>query len=64
MLKMSRPSLKAVSIEMLKWKDVFAFCSNILHAHRTNAFGGKPALWNFLKDVATNINQGIRVGGA
>ena len=56
MLKMSKLSLKGVSMEMQKRKDVFAFCSNILHAHRTNAFGGKPALWDFLKDVATNIN--------
>ena len=56
MLKMSRPSLKAVSMEMVKHKDVFAFCSNILHTHQTNAFRGKPILWDFLKDVVANIN--------
>ena len=44
MLKMSRPSLKAISMEILQHKDVFAFCSNILHAHQTNASKGMPAL--------------------
>jgi hypothetical protein len=53
---MSRPSLKASSLECLKRKDVFQFCSNILSTHRTNAFGGKPALWDFWKDIARNLN--------
>jgi hypothetical protein len=37
-------------------KDVLSFCNNILAAHRTNVFGGKPTLWDFLRDVATNLN--------
>jgi hypothetical protein len=28
-----------------------------LAAYRTNAYGGTPALWDFLKDVAKNLNQ-------
>ncbi len=55
-LKMSRPSLKASSLECLKRKYVFQFCSNILFTHHTNAFGGKPTLWDFLKDVVGNLN--------
>jgi hypothetical protein len=48
---------------MLRRGDVLTFCTNILNAHRTKAFGGKPALWDFLKDVVANLNrkaQGIR----
>jgi hypothetical protein len=36
---------------------------NILNAYRTNAFGGRPGLWDFLKDVPGNLNkkkQGVR----
>jgi hypothetical protein len=37
---------------------VFQFCSNILFAHHTNAFGSKLAIWDFLNlDVARNINH-------
>ena len=57
MLKISRPSFKSSSLELLRRKDVFGFCSNILNAHCTNAFGGKLTLWDFLKDVAANITQ-------
>jgi hypothetical protein len=55
-LKMSRPSFKASSLECLKRNDVFQFCSNILSTHHTNSFGGKLALWDFLKYVARNVN--------
>jgi hypothetical protein len=33
------------------------FCINVVSAHRTNALGGKPDLWDFMKDVATNLNR-------
>jgi hypothetical protein len=33
------------------------FCKNIVAAHRTGAFGGKPALWDFFQDVAQNLNR-------
>jgi hypothetical protein len=41
---------------MFERKYVFQFCSNILFTHHTNAFGGKPTLWDFLKDVVGNLN--------
>jgi len=53
---MSRPSLKASLFECLKRKYVLRFCSNILSTHCTNAFSGKHALWDFLKDVVGNLN--------
>jgi hypothetical protein len=37
--------------------DVMKFCINVVLVHRTNALGGKPALWDFMKDVATNLNR-------
>ena len=56
-LKMTHRGLKLSAVESFNRKDVISFCNNILAAHRTNAFGGKPALWDFLRDVATNLNQ-------
>jgi hypothetical protein len=35
----------------------FNFCNNILSTHCTNVFGGKLALWDFMKDVARNLNR-------
>jgi hypothetical protein len=43
-LQMTRPNLKEISHECLNCKDVMLFCQNIVVAHRTGAFGGKPAL--------------------
>ncbi len=61
-MKMFRPSLKASSFECLKRKHVFQFCSNILFANHTNAFGGKPAIWDFFElDVARNVNHKKKV---
>lgn len=28
-----------------------------MSTHCTNAFGGKPALWDFMKDVVRNLNR-------
>ena len=55
-LKMTKRGLKLSAIESFNRKDVLALCNNILAAHRTNAFGGKPAFWDFLRDVAANLN--------
>ena len=30
--------------------------NNIISAHRIGAFGGKHALWDFMKDIAQNLN--------
>jgi hypothetical protein len=51
-LQMTRPNLKDISHECLNRKDVMLFCQNIVAAHQTSAFGGKPALWDFFRDVA------------
>jgi hypothetical protein len=62
-LKMFRPLLKQLVGIGDPATDVLKFCTNIVAAYRTSAFGGKPALWNFMKDVATNLNrkkQGFR----
>jgi hypothetical protein len=56
-LKASHRGLKLSAVESFNRKDVLSFCNNILAAHRTNAFGGKPTLWDFLRDVATNLNR-------
>ena len=56
-LKMTKKGLKLSAVENFNRKDVLAFCNNILAVHRTNALGGKPALWDFLRDVAANLNQ-------
>jgi hypothetical protein len=56
-LQMTRPNLKDISHECLNHKDVMLFCQNIVAAHRTGAFGGKPALWDFFQDVAQNLNR-------
>ena len=60
-LKVQQRGLKLSAVESFNRKDVLSFCNNILATHRTNAFGGKPALWDFLRDVATNLNQ-VRQG--
>jgi hypothetical protein len=54
---MNRPNLKDNTLECMKRKDVLLFCQNIVSAHRTGAFGGKPALWDFLSNVAQNLNR-------
>lgn len=56
-LKMRQRGLKLSAVESFNRKDVLSFCNNILAAHRTNAFGGIPTLWDFLRDVATNLNR-------
>lgn len=37
--------------------NVLKFCINIIAAHCSGAFGGRPALWDFMKDVARNLNR-------
>jgi hypothetical protein len=54
---MTWPNLKDISHECLNRKDVMLFCQNIVAAHRTGAFGGKPTLWDVFRDVAQNLNS-------
>ena len=60
-LKVKQWGLKLSALENFNREDVLSFCNNILAAHRTNAFGGKPTLWDFLWDVAKNLNR-VRQG--
>ena len=53
---MSRPSLRKRSKQVEGEHGVLNFCHSIIAAYRTGAFGGKPALWEFLQDVAKNLN--------
>jgi hypothetical protein len=56
-LRISKPNLKDVSNECLNRKDLLLFCQNIVAAHWSGAFSGKPALWDFLRDIAQNLNR-------
>ena len=59
-LKIKRPTLREAAQQASSEHNVFKFCNNIIAAHRTGAFGGKPALWNFMQDVAANLNHDRR----
>jgi hypothetical protein len=56
-LKMSTYGLRLSAEENFNRKDELSFCNNIFAAHRTNAFGGKPKLWDFLRNVTNNLNR-------
>jgi hypothetical protein len=56
-LAVTRPKLRITAEEALVRKDVVKFCNDIIAAHRTGAFGGKPALWDFMRDVTTNLRR-------
>ena len=56
-LEVCRPTLKEVANACSHQANVLKFCDNIISAHRTWAFGGKPTLWEVMKDVASNLNR-------
>lgn len=56
-LKAKRPTMREMTMNASLDNNVLKFCNSIICAHRTGAFGGKEALWDFLKDVATNLNR-------
>ena len=37
--------------------NLIKFCNINISAHRIGAFGGKEGLWDFMKDVAANLNR-------
>jgi hypothetical protein len=59
-LKMSRPTLRERERQLEGERGILNFCHNIISAHRTGAFGGKPALWDFMQDVARNLNRSAK----
>lgn len=48
-------SLRGSLSESMNRKDVQKFCNDIREAHSQGKFDGKPALWNFLTDIAQNV---------
>jgi hypothetical protein len=56
-LAVTRRTIKITAKEAMNRKDVVSFCNNIIAAHRSNAFGGKDALWDFMKDVSISLNR-------
>ena len=56
-LKVTRPTLKESATLCANLHNMQKFCSNIIAAQRSGAFGGRPVLWDFLQDVAANLNQ-------
>ena len=59
-LKLKRPSLRELARDAACDHNVLKFCYSIVNAHRSGALGGKPALWDFLRDVAENLNHDRR----
>jgi len=56
-LKIKRPTLKKLAMAASNNHNVYKFFGDILRAHRTGAFGGRPALWDFMRDIAANLNR-------
>jgi hypothetical protein len=48
---------KAKKVRICVPTNVMLFCQNIVAVHRTGVFGGKPALWDFFRDVVQNLNR-------
>ena len=59
-LKVKRPTMLESARNAASDNNLIKFCNNIISAHRTGAFGGKPGLWDFMKDVAANLNRSDR----
>ena len=59
-LKLKRPSLRELTRDATCGHNVLKFCHSIVNAHRSGALGGKPTLWDFLRDVAENLNRDRR----
>ena len=56
-LKVKRHALREMAKSASADGNVVKLCQSIVNAHRVGAFGGKPALWDFLQDVAQNLNR-------
>jgi hypothetical protein len=60
-LNVKMPTLKEVAREGSETNELFKFCNNIIVVHKAGAFGGKLALWDFLKDVVNNFTRKNKV---
>jgi hypothetical protein len=47
-LKVKCPSLKESAVAASNESNSYKLCGDILNAHRSDAFGGKPTLWDFM----------------
>lgn len=56
-LKLKRPTLKESAKQACNGGDLLKFCNNIVTAYRIGACRGKPALWDSMKDVASDLNR-------
>lgn len=56
-LKVKRPTVRESALTTFSEHNVHKFCTNILRAHRTSLFEGRTTLWDFMKDVAANLNR-------
>ena len=54
---MTRPTLREFALASSNEHNVYKLCTDILWAHRTGSLGGRPVLWDFLQDVASNLNR-------
>lgn len=59
-LEVTRPTLKESARLCANSHNMQKNCTNIIATHRSRVFGGRPTLWNFLQDVAVNLNQSDR----
>ena len=51
--KVKRPSLKESATAACNGCNLFKLCEDILNAHKSSAFGRKPTLWSFMRDILT-----------
>ena len=56
-MKVKLPTLKELALSASNEHNLYKFCTDILSAHRSGLFGGKPTLWDFMQDVAANLNR-------
>ena len=56
-LKARRQTMRESAINATSDNNLMKFFNNIISAHRIGAFGSKPGLWDFMKDVVGNLNR-------
>ena len=56
-LQIYKPLLQELKNSSDVQGDTLKFCTSILTADKIGAFGGKAALWDFMKDIANNLNR-------
>lgn len=57
-LRVSAPLLEQAARAASNEKNnLIKFCNNVVAAHRSRAFRGKPAIWDFMRDVVGNLNK-------